>query len=157
MTSPRKLAALIGSSVLLAAVAWSFYLVGSPAYNRQVNGDKERRANLAALARRIENWYSSNKELPKSLEVLPTNNYRWDRAQLTDPLSGKQYGYEVIDKHRYKLCAEFSIATTDLPDQHQGSSRHYYYYEHENTDFREHPAGEHCFELEIPARLRKRA
>lgn len=118
---------LVATGVAIAAsVAAAIVLTGGPGQQRQQRLDERRLRDLATLERAIGVHYRIEGTLPATLEALERG--RAGAADpLRDPVSGRPYGYRVLDARRYELCADFATA-----------SRHPARWE------RAHPAGPHC-------------
>ena len=128
-----------------AAVVWGFVLAGSPATRRLQVLDERRVRDLKAISSAIQfqvkDWDAAGSApskkvqlkapLPNTLEEVAQND-RLEKLSLRDPETGEPYGYTVVNPTTFKLCAKFSRA--------------------HNADFEifwNHPAGEHCFTIDV--------
>jgi len=136
--------AVIASLVVGFAIVWGFVQAGSPASRRTQLIDEHRVQDLQAIARAIQmqvmdiapaKGADSSKHLkhplPKTLEEAAQNN-RFQKLSIYDPETGVPYRYTVVNSTTFTLCASFSQAHTD--DFHI---------------FWNHPAGEHCFTINV--------
>ena len=118
---------LIGSSVAACVgLVVGFWLLGSPAQQREVAVDRKRVEDLRAIAREL---HARGGTPPESLSEL--------RAQQHDAVTGAEYEYRPLDGTRYQLCATFSAPTQRGPLE---------------PPFWRHEAGRQCFTLDA-ARL----
>ena len=110
----KKLLQLLALAVAAIVVIWSFFLVGSPSYNRKLAADKNRVDDLVKLERVIERYFDDNKVLPPSLKALPkpSNSYYYSSYRLIDTVDKRPYEYEKVGRFRYKLCAVFSLPSS---------------------------------------------
>jgi hypothetical protein len=134
-TNFNRLFALLAISAVVIGVIIGFWLLGSPARQRQIQADRQRLEDMLDIARRLhqQTVQSKNRGEPVKLpDVLPPSERN------TDPISGKNYEYQWIDRTHYQLCAEFTTES-DL-DRLEGSV-------FENSNFWQHPSGRHCFRL----------
>jgi hypothetical protein len=142
--SPKLHAAFwfIVSVVVATAVGWGFYLVGSPATRRIERFDEQRLEDLQTIAREIRFLCVDTADEPKLKEALPktlaeaAERARNQRINPGDPETGEPYRYRVIDEKTYELCATFSGAR-----------------DWDVQVFWNHPAGEHCFTINVLAPL----
>lgn len=129
--------AVLATVVLTAAVAYGFHVVGSPESRRLEKLDERRVEDLRTIVRAMQDlvWDDDADRLKRP---LPTNLFtvrddaRGRRPSIEDPASGREYGFQVLDEHRYMLCAEFDT-------RRQG----------ELQAFWNHPAGTHCFTIDV--------
>jgi hypothetical protein len=93
----------IVSAVVIGAVVTGFLVMGSPQDARKAELDKRRVEDLRMLANLMTP--ETGRPLRDSLEL---NSYNPDlKAQVTDPVTGEPYGYRVIDRDHFELCATF--------------------------------------------------
>ena len=132
---------LLGGVVLavVGAVVAAIFVLDSPAEMRRQKLDDQRARDLQGLESSIESYWQENGALPPSLEALA----HWQHldAPPTDPASGASYRYRITGDTTYELCATFA---SDTPDD-EARPGHWPHY----GKFWRHPAGEHCFELEL--------
>lgn len=137
---PRGPALLLGivAAVVVLVLGVALFVLDSPAEERQRRLDERRVEDLGAIADAVEAYRSREGELPPDLDTLA--DWEGFRLSPTDPVSGAPYEYRVTDVETYELCADF---TTEAPG-HDGRRR----WRRHGTLWH-HPAGEHCFELEV--------
>jgi len=119
------------SAVVVAAVVTGFLVMGSPKDARKAELDKRRIEDLRMLANFMTP--ETGRPLRDSLEL---NAYSPDlKAQVTDPVTQVPYGYRVIDRDHFELCATFD---TEVRAQDMQM------WEREWA----HPKGRHCFRFD---------
>ncbi len=101
-----KTIAWITSLVILVVLASGFFLVGSPAQQRERRFDDQRISDLQNIQSTIAySYYTSKQKLPPSL-----NDLRNDISGFTvpvDPQTGQAYQYRVTGQLSFELCADF--------------------------------------------------
>ncbi len=109
--------ALAASIVVAFAVAWGFFLVGSPATRRLERFDERRLQDLQTIAREIQSMVENeNKKgtlkgpLPKTLEEA-AQRARDQRLNSRDPETNEPYRFRIKNETTYELCATFRAAT----------------------------------------------
>lgn len=122
------LALVIGAVV--AAVAAALMVLGPPREQRARRMDERRVDDLAAIGRATDLYWSRHGKLPANLgELTPDAG---SELATRDPESEQPYEYRVLTADQYELCARFQ----------QPSAR-------PSGIFWSHPAGRHCFALEV--------
>jgi membrane protein YqaA with SNARE-associated domain len=135
----------VAAAVVILALMVGLYAAGSPRRARQEVIDQRRVNDLQQISRAIESYYGERRALPRSLEdalLLPGVIVE----SVQDPLTRQPYGYAAIDSSSYELCATFAAADT-APDQPYARPVSV-------SRFWRHPAGRHCYRLEIPREIR---
>ena len=105
------LRALLGAVVVVvvAALGYSMFLLGTPGEQRDLRLDRERVSNLTNIARNINTYWSLNGSLPGSFEDM--SGSRFSIRSVNDPESNDQYEYNALGDADYELCAVFSTDT----------------------------------------------
>jgi hypothetical protein len=126
------------SIVVTFAIVWGFVLAGSPATRRLERLDERRLQDLQTIASEIQSMvvYPDRKRelkepLPKTLNEA-VQRARGARLNPRDPETGEPYRYTVKSETTYELCARFT--------------------RRRESDFRvfwNHPAGKHCFTINV--------
>ena len=98
---PRSIAWISGL-IVLATDAIGFWMVGTPATQRDRRFDETRVNDLQTIENSVTNYWVSNRKLPVSFSDLGNNPI--------DPQSRAPYEYVVQDKLSYKLCATFKTS-----------------------------------------------
>lgn len=139
----RKVSLGLLVAVALAAVVGAMQNIDSPGTERKRQADAARETALQQIDNSIMTYHRAYQKLPASLaEVARFQHVRFPR----DPETRQSYRYERIGERNYRLCAVFRAART--PEQIIGETGPYeaaYAF----TPFAEHPAGRHCFDLEV--------
>lgn len=119
--NPARDRAFLFGSCAAAAVGLiiGFWLLGSPAHQREIGADRRRVEDLRAIAREL---HLRGGTLPPSLADI--------RADRADPVTGAEYEYRPINETRYELCATFREPTQremfDAPFWRHGAGRQCY-------------------------------
>ncbi|MDP6704138.1 MAG: hypothetical protein QF775_01485 [archaeon] len=119
---------------IAGAIAYGFYVIGSPVGQRLERFDKMREGDMQNIAFGIDAYWERNGELPLSLEDLQSPFYHV--RSIADPKTGEIYEYIVENDSSYQLCAAFE--TESLDDVRAPFS----------VQVWEHGAERTCFELE---------
>ncbi len=140
--------ARVAAGVVIVTLATGLWAAGSPVKARREEIDQKRLGELQQISQGIETYYTERRSLPGSLEavlLLPTVTIE----SIQDPVSLRAYEYLPVDSTSYELCASF--------DQPSAEGAKAYDAVPNASRFWSHPAGRHCFRLEIPQRLREPA
>ena len=139
--SKIKLFYILVIAMVVGVVGLGFYFGGSPAQARRQAIDRARINDLERITWTIREHSFENGQLPTSLSELEESTAGRD-VRITDPQTGEQYGYIVLDRQdaSYKLCATFETDTTGLSGPNIANPK---LLPAESWD---HPVGEHCFE-----------
>ena len=127
----RKFITVMASVTVVIAVLGGLYVSGSPGEQRLLRLDERRIADLVQLSAAISAYWQQSGRLPAALPVLVDGQRL--RSLPTDPQTEVVYSYEPADMNTYQLCAEFARVAQQTMSE----------------DFWAHPAGTHCFELEV--------
>lgn len=131
------------SLVVAAAIAIGFLVLGSPQDARKHQLDRKRIEDLrslsSALMERRRGFATDS--LPPTLEAIPPPGAQpYGKGAGRDPVTGTPYGYRVLGKGRFELCATFDtkVGEDDLETWERGWA---------------HPAGPHCFQFDATSGL----
>lgn len=120
-----------GSSIAVVTVVLvGLMLSGSPAQQRLLRFDEQRQSDLQRLSYDIGNYFDEHQSLPMSLETLIDGKRVSELPR--DPESNTLYTYAHVNETKYRLCADFKVASDT---QEMGS-------------FWSHEAGYYCFQLD---------
>ena len=102
------LRALLGAVVVVvvAALGYSMFLLGTPGEQRDLRLDRQRVSDLSNIARNINTYWSLNGTLPGSFEDM--SGSRFSIRSINDPESNGRYEYNALGDADYELCAVFS-------------------------------------------------
>ena len=138
--APALRALAIGATLLvIVAVGYSMYLIGTPGEQRDRRLDDDRVWHLQNIARNIDTFLVLNGEMPSDLSELAGPRYHVE--SIADPDTGAAYEYRVTAERDYELCALFA---TDSADR-RGDARPF------SESVWEHGEGRMCFELTAEA------
>jgi hypothetical protein len=121
-------------TVVLAAVIAGVVHLGSPADLRRRRLDAERVSDLRSLSHQIEEHWRRNGALPATTSEV--SSQAWSDEIGRDPETAVPYEYLPLEERRYRLCGVFALPS---PQPRQPTE----------PDFWRHPAGPHCYDIEI--------
>jgi len=141
-----KLAAWISSGVILASIVAGFFIVGSPAKQRQIRFDQQRVEDLQVIQSQVLNFWQQKAALPDQLAELEDDISGW-QAPL-DPETDEPYEYQALGDLDFKLCAYFSTQSKvqNMSPKERFSPRGF------SGNF-EHGIGRECFTRTIDPEL----
>ncbi len=131
--------------IVLVAVVWGFFIIGSPSYGRAEKLDEARVNDLRAIQSEIFNqvwegraWEPKGvppptklpKPLPETLDEVAANA-TFQKLRIMDPETEQPYEYIISTPSIFKLCATFTLARDQQYDI-----------------FWDHSAGYHCYEFD---------
>ena len=100
---------IIGIILAIAAVSYSFLIMGSPAKQRLLRLDDRRTGDLQNIQYQIINYWQQKEKLPEKLSSLsnPLSGY----SLPVDPEfeKGNAYEYSVKGNLKFELCATFAM------------------------------------------------
>jgi hypothetical protein len=108
---PRRILAIAGIVVVLAAIVGGFAIVGSPAKQRDLRQDVQRVNDLSNIQSQIISYWYSKAAIPNTLEEL--NDGLYGNVLPTDPDTKKSYVYTKTAATSFQLCADFARPTQD--------------------------------------------
>jgi MFS family permease len=103
------------SSVLVVSIVAGFFIVGTPADQRDRRLDSERESDLQELQWQIINYWQDTERLPENLSVL--NDGIGFTVVPTDPETGETYEYYIKGDLTFELCADFARASDEQASQ----------------------------------------
>ena len=121
-----KILAWILSFAVLASIVWGFFIIGTPAEQRDRRFDEERVGNLQVLQSQIINYWTQKEALPAGLDDLEDSISGFVPPK--DPETDLPYEYYVIGDLSFELCATFKTSSYE-------SSRQNWEYNAERTCF----------------------
>lgn len=111
--------------------------IDSPSQARRETLDRLRVRQLSQIAGAIDGFWRQHGRLPGSLDELARDRTA-TVPSIDDPESGELYEYRPGESGSYQLCAEFDSRWEELEPPDRASTR-----------FWSHPAGRHCFDIEV--------
>jgi len=148
--TPKTLAWVL-SLVVLASIIWGFFIIGTPAEQRQRRFDEQRVEDLQMLQSQIINFWIQKEALPQDLSELEDSISGFVVPK--DPQDDLAYEYIVIDTLSFELCATFKTSTEDLGSTYKGA-RSVYPFDSFGQNWA-HTAERTCFERTIDPELYK--
>lgn len=125
------------AAALAAAVAASVSIwLDPPAENRARALDGQRISRLLGAKGAIEGYVQAHKALPNALDALYGEKKRGSQGDFSDPETGELFGYEITGEKSYRLCSNFSRASSERDSSfYPGRPKH--------------SAGRDCFEYRV--------
>jgi Domain of unknown function (DUF5671) len=127
--------------VVLAAIVWGAVLIGTPQTQRALRFDDLRIQHFKSIAQELSSYVYEGKAYdtaakptraaPATLQEL-ASNAAYQKLDLQDPLTKVPYMYSVSSPTKVSLCGTFALVRDQQYDI-----------------LWNHPAGEHCFELDL--------
>lgn len=140
--SRSKMVGAVVALVVIISVISGFFIMGSPATQRDLRFDQERVNELSSIQWQLINYWQSKGELPEELSALEDSigGYRVP----TDPETDEAFVYTKTDERSFTLCATFNL---ESPVEFNEDA-YWPKYGFHNGNW-QHDAGEVCFEREI--------
>jgi len=107
-----KILAWVLSFVVLGSIVAGFFIIGTPAVQRERRFDERRVENLQILQSRIINYWMQKELLPQNLDALEDSISGFIVPK--DPKSGLPYEYNIINSLSFELCAIFKTSSDDF-------------------------------------------
>ena len=101
--------------VVVATVGYSIYVIGTPGQQRQIRIDEQRIEDLRSISRNVDRYYEFNGAMPANLFDLQGPQY--SVQSITDPDTGRPYGYHLVGGVDYELCAVFNAESPERRDE----------------------------------------
>ncbi|MDP4007297.1 MAG: hypothetical protein Q8P55_01735 [bacterium] len=128
--------------VVVVAIGYGIFLVGSPTTQRSLQADQRRVSDLQQISFAIDEYWARNQKLPQTLEELQDSRYYFVEST-ADAITKNPYEYQVVAEKQYELCAVFVLSSAD----NRSSLRF------PPSKVWEHEAERTCFELEVQPKL----
>ncbi len=96
--------------MVLAAIVGGFFVVGSPAKQRDRRFDERRVNDLQVLQSEVVNYWNQKDTLPANLSDLASSITGF--IPPTDPETSQSYEYSRKSDLAFALCANFNLANT---------------------------------------------
>jgi len=100
----KVFASIVGISALAALIA-GFFIIGSPAKQRDYQFDEQRLQALESIRYEIINYFKTNQSLPANLSYLSQSSSYF--ALPLDPETDQAYEYALTGSDSFELCATF--------------------------------------------------
>ncbi len=152
-SEPTKLAkpfAWGSGSLVLIAITFSFFVIGSPATARLTQLDNQKLSDLQTIQQQVVNYWQTKEKLPITLNEL-NDSISGFRVPV-DPQSKTNYVYTIKDQVNlsFELCATFNKQSDNVNEQ---IVKPMYYSSDLYAQNWNHPAGYFCFERTIDKQL----
>ncbi len=148
-TKNMKVYSAIISFVVLISIIYGVVLIGSPAQQRAKMLDEQRVNDLSSIQSQIVYTQWQNKgEVPANLDALrdPISGYMLP----TDPETNENYGYKMISKNSFELCATFKTVSMSAQNV---ITKPYPYFDGGTNENWQHGAEKTCFTRTIDDKL----
>lgn len=146
--TPKRLAWVL-SSVIIISIILGFFIVGTPATQRDRKFDEQRVIELQTLQNQIINHWTRKEALPENLSALEDSISGFVVPK--DPETDISYEYSIADSLSFELCATFKTSSKDFNSISRGSKYFYISYQ-QNWEYE---AERTCFERTIDPELYK--
>jgi len=144
-----KILAIIVAAVVVGTITLGFFIVGTPADQRERRFDDQRVSDLQILQSQIVNYWSKKDVLPAELKNLEDSITGF--VVPVDPSTKQVYEYKIINPLTFELCAVFSKSSQESGLASRSVTSAYDSFQ-QNWD---HEAGRHCWERTIDPDLYK--
>jgi len=104
-----KILAWLTSTVVIISIVGGFFIVGSPATQRQRRFDDQRVNNLQEIQSQIINYWQQKEKLPEKLADL--NDSISGFMPPADPVTSQNYEYVIKEPLTFELCADFNTVS----------------------------------------------
>ncbi len=132
---------VIGAVVIIvAAVGYAIFLMGTPGQQRDIRLDRQRVSDLQNIAHNIDTYLDLNETMPGRLEDMIGPQYYLQSIE--DPETGVRYEYRVTADTDYELCADFATESSERESDRRAFSESVW----------DHGAGRTCFQLTAKSR-----
>ncbi len=145
-----KIMAWVTAVVVLTAIIAGFFVVGSPATQRQRRFDDQRVGDLQSTQAQIINYWQMKEKLPPQLTDLKDSISGF--IPPIDPETGAAYEYNITSPLAFELCATFDTASLDNETKPQSAV---YYGGDPYSQNWNHGTGRICFSRTIDPQLYK--
>jgi len=146
--SISKIVAWIVSGVVITTIVSGFFLIGSPATQRQKRFDDQRVSHLQEITNAVVRHWQHKQELPLTLTGLDDSISGFHAP--VDPETESPYTYKVTGDLSFELCATFNTERTyDEYTPYPAQQRLIEPYPTHLKGTWTHTPGENCFERAI--------
>lgn len=145
-----KIVAWITSLVVLGMLVSGFFIVGSPATQRQIRMDERRVNDLQMIQGEVVNYWQLKRILPPSLGELQNDISGFSVPR--DPETDAVYEYVVLEPLKFSLCAVFKQENLNENQYARETVSPIYYekiYPWQQMESWSHGNGKTCFERTI--------
>jgi len=147
-----KILAWVTATVVLVVIIAGFFIVGSPAQQRQRRFDDQRVSDLQVIQNEIVNYWVQKEKLPENLDNLK-NSISGFNSPL-DPETNTTYEYIIQEPLTFELCAVFKTESL-VNNQNPRMPEAVPYYSDPYQQNWSHGVGRVCFSRTIDPDLYK--
>ncbi|MBU4314817.1 hypothetical protein KJ673_00225 [Patescibacteria group bacterium] len=144
---------IIGSILVVGWVIGGFFIVGTPAVQRDIKMDAQRVSDLQSIQYRLIDEWTTKGEIPETVAEL--NDPIYGFTEPTDPETKESYVYLKTGDLSFELCATFEHSSTpgDSGGQYPVAYTSFNYFSNDAMDYWNHETGYKCFERTIDEEL----
>ena len=147
-----KLFAWVSSAVLIVVIVAGFFIVGTPAEQRNMRFDRQRVEDLRIIQGQVFSFYSQKQQLPKAIGDLKTDVTGF--VTPLDPETNLPYEYTLTGDLTFDLCATFASEQKASEDRRPGYTPYDYVGPYSLLDSNwDHGTGRVCFDQTIDPEL----
>ena len=152
---PKNLAWL-SALIVLGSIIAGFFIVGSPAQQRQRRFDDQRINDLQVIQNEIVNYWTQKEKLPEKLDDLKNSISGFNPP--VDPETSIAYEYITKDPLTFELCAVFKTEGKNISNiaQNPMMPESMPYYDGSYQQNWDHGIGRVCFSRTIDPELYKK-
>ena len=132
---------LLFGGIVLAIIAFGFYLTGSPSENRLFREDELRVQDLRHISSAVGRYFRDEKKAPTTLQSV-FEECENQTAYFCQRLQGAKPGdfeYAITDEKSYQLCTTFERAAPFAKNKPRNSN-----------NAAHHEAGRQCYSYKFP-------
>ena len=141
-----KITSAVATFLSIGMLVLGFFLVGSPAKQRDIRMDERRVSDLQMTQNEIINYWQTKDKLPKELADLTDSVSGFTPPM--DPETNVSYEYSVVAPLRFKLCANFKQPSPFQQSDAAAKPIYGGYYDSTQDNW-VHQTGNVCFERTI--------
>jgi hypothetical protein len=140
-----KILSMVLAGLMLVSVVVGFFIIGTPATQRNRRFDETRVQNLQMMQNQVINYWTQKGVLPNQISLI--NDSISGFVTPVDPKTNQAYGYRVVDQKTFELCADFETINDVSKTMMEGQ-----YYDSFNQNWN-HRAERTCFNRAIDPEL----
>lgn len=156
VSNRHKIAAITTSVIIVGWIVAGFFIVGTPAEQRQIRFDEQRVNNLQSIQYQVVDYWNQKGVIPSDLDDLSSSIGGF--VAPTDPLTQEAYEYQVNGPLEFTLCATFAKDSkdSDFAQREPRIAFDPFGAPTKGFDSWEHGEGRVCFDRTIDPELNKR-
>ncbi len=149
-STPTKITLLFAigvSAVIVISIVSSFFLIGTPAQQRDVRLDQQRTSDLQTIQYNLIAYWQDKGALPETLAQIEDDLIGYRNP--VDPKTSDSYEYALSEDLSFQLCATFVTKSDDALGATQPRMAYTGGYGDGSFDLWSHEVGRVCFERTI--------